>query len=86
METYTPSSQARKKAIRAVVVGTVMDQTPAEIVAEMSWRCIETDFNGSVSTEQNEAIIGFNVAFMRSVVQGVDDYMNHRWTPTPYDD
>jgi len=86
METYTPSPQARKQAIRAAAVGTIMSRTPVEIVAEMSWRCIETDFNGSVSTEQNEAVMAFNVKFMCSVVEGMEAHINGEFTTTPRDD
>lgn len=83
---YQPSPEARKEAIRAAAVGIIMDKKPAEIVAEMSWRCIKTDFNGSVSTEQNEAVMAFNVVFMVSVAQGMDDHANGRFKTTPRDD
>lgn len=86
METYAPSPTARKEAIRACAVGIACDRSPVQIVAEMSWRCIMTDFNGEATTAQNEAVMTFNVAFMASISKQIDDHMNGEWTTTPRDD
>tara|TARA_B100000282_G_C31299800_1_gene295036 strand:+ start:111 stop:371 length:261 start_codon:yes stop_codon:yes gene_type:complete len=86
METYTPSSQARKQARRIAAMSIVRDETPVQTITKMCIACIETDFNGSVSTEQNEAIMTFNVAFMRSVVYAMEAHMSGRSRTTPWDD
>ena len=86
METNTPSSQARKQARRIAAMSIVRDETPVQTITKMCIACIETDFNGSVSTEQNEAIMTFNVAFMRSVVYAMEAHMSGNLTTTPWDD
>lgn len=87
MEQYTPSPEARKQAIRIAAMSIVRhDETAVETIAKMSIACIETDFSGSVSTEQNEAIMTFNVAFMRSIVSRMESHMKGEWTTTPRDD
>ena len=86
MEQYTPSPEARAEARRIAAMSIISDETPVETISKMCIACIETDFNGSVSTPQNEGIMTFNVAFMRSIVSAVEAHMNGEWTPTPRDD
>ena len=86
METYTPSSQARKQARRIAAMSIVRDDTPEQTITKMCIACIETDFNGSITTAQNEAIMTFNVAFMRSIVYAMQAHMSGNFRTTPYDD
>lgn len=71
-EAYNPSPEARDAMRRSFAESFMSPNSePVEMVARMSIRAIEVDFNGSVSREQNEAIMSFSVAFMASMVEAI---------------
>jgi hypothetical protein len=94
MEQYTPSPEARKQARRIAAVSIITDETPVETITKMCIACIETDFktpdhptaNHAMSKEMHEAVMTFNVAFMRSICTAMEAHMNGEWTTTPRDD
>ncbi len=86
METYAPSPEARSQARRIAAMSIVNDETPIQTVTKMSMACVETDFNGSITTAENEAIITFNVHFMMNICDAMMSHMNGDFSTTPRDD
>jgi hypothetical protein len=75
-EAYNPSPEARDAMRRSFAASFMSPNSdPVEMVSRMSIRAIEVDFNGSVSSEQNEAIMAFSVAFMSRLVEAIRDHI-----------
>ena len=67
METYTPTPETRKNLIETYVADLITDNTPEQTLFEMCWSAVKSDFNGTVTNEQNEAVITFMVAFFANL-------------------
>ena len=53
--------------IEQYVHGLTTDSTPLEDLSHMCWMAIRRDFAGSVTTEQNKAVMTFMVAFFANL-------------------
>lgn len=67
METYTPTPETRKNLIEIYVGDLITDNTPQQTLFEMCWSAVMSDFDGTVTTEQNEAVMTFMVAFFANL-------------------
>lgn len=71
MENYTPTPETRKKLIETYVHELKTDRTPMESLTNMCWTAVMSDFDGSVTKEQNEAVMTFMVAFFANLTNEV---------------
>lgn len=73
METYTPTPETRKELIETYVHELTTDRTPMESLTNMCWTAVMSDFDGTVTTEQNKAVMTFMVAFFANLTNEVRD-------------
>ena len=65
--TYTPTPETRRDLIEHYVHDLTTDSTPLETLTHMCWMAIKRDFAGSVTTEQNHAVMTFMVPFFANL-------------------
>jgi hypothetical protein len=65
--TYTPKPETRRDLIETYVRDLTNDNTPLETLTGMCWLAVRRDFAGSVTTEQNTAVMTFMVAFFANL-------------------
>lgn len=71
METYTPTPQTRKELIETYLNELTTDRTPMESLTNMCWFAVMADFDGTVTKEQNKAVMTFMVAFFANLTNEV---------------
>ena len=64
---YTPTPETRRDLIGQYVHSLTTDSTPLEDLSHMCWMAVKRDFAGSVTTEQNKAVMTFMVAFFANL-------------------
>ena len=64
---YTPKPATRKALMELYMEDLVTDRTPLETLTRMCWHACMEDFNGSVSTAQNIAVMAFTTELFANI-------------------
>tara|TARA_R110000796_G_scaffold46583_6_gene112610 strand:+ start:1089 stop:1343 length:255 start_codon:yes stop_codon:yes gene_type:complete len=75
---YTPKPATRKALMELYMEDLVTDRTPLETLTRMCWHACMEDFNGSVSTAQNIAVMTFMAEFFANITLEVQDALGPR--------
>ena len=67
MERYTPTPETRKQLIETYAHELTTDRTPMESLTNMCWTAVMNDFDGTITEEENKAVMTFMVAFFTNL-------------------
>lgn len=79
---YTPEASTRRDLIEQYVHDLTTDSTPLETLTHMCWMAVKRDFSGSVTTDQNKAVMTFMVAFFANLTTETREALMRDLTPS----
>lgn len=80
---YTPEASTRRDLIEQYVYSLTQPQeTPLETLTNMCWMAVKRDFAGSVTTDQNKAVMTFMVAFFANLTTETREALMRDLTPS----